>query len=117
VRAAQLLGFYSRGTAPVRVEYVGPAPLRGSDDRVLAATLRENAPAPSPSTVRLAAGRLFPPTPPPASAGEMVASASRADRAPDLPALRGTVRAAPNDDDEPPGMDGTAQVLNGRGLY
>ena len=41
-RAAQLLGFTDRGTAWVRVEYVGRAPLEGSDDRMLEATLREN---------------------------------------------------------------------------
>jgi rare lipoprotein A len=30
-RAAQLLGFYGHGTAPVRVRYFGPAPLNGDD--------------------------------------------------------------------------------------
>ena len=39
-RAAHLLGFHRSGTAMVRVEYVGRAPMEGSDDRVLAATLR-----------------------------------------------------------------------------
>jgi rare lipoprotein A len=41
VRTAKLLGFYSNGLARVKVEYVGRAPLEGSDDRKLAATLRE----------------------------------------------------------------------------
>ena len=49
-RAAHLLGFHNRGTTWVRVEYVGRAPIEGSDDRVLAATLRQDEPAPSPST-------------------------------------------------------------------
>jgi len=40
VRAAKLLGFYDKGLARVRVEYVGPASLAGSDDRKLATTLR-----------------------------------------------------------------------------
>ena len=40
-RAAHLLGFTARGTAFVRVEYVGRAPIQGSDDRLLEATLRE----------------------------------------------------------------------------
>ncbi|WP_248310438.1 septal ring lytic transglycosylase RlpA family protein [Bosea sp. 117] len=48
-KAADLLGFKNRGTARVRVEYVGRAPLDGSDDRKLMATLRENGSAPAPS--------------------------------------------------------------------
>ena len=39
VRTAKLLGFYGNGLAKVKVEYVGRAPLAGSDDRKLAATL------------------------------------------------------------------------------
>ena len=39
-RTAQLLGFHGLGTARVRVDYVGRAPLAGSDDRKLVATLR-----------------------------------------------------------------------------
>jgi rare lipoprotein A len=60
-RAAQLLGFRSSGVARVRVEYVGPASLDGSDDRLLAATLREGEPAPVPSLVRVAAAESFVP--------------------------------------------------------
>jgi len=41
VRTAKLLGFYGEGVTRVKVEYVGRAPLEGSDDRKLAATLRE----------------------------------------------------------------------------
>ena len=48
-KAADLLGFKSRGTARVRVEYAGRAPLEGSDDRKLMATLRQNGDAPMPS--------------------------------------------------------------------
>ena len=68
MRAAQLLGFTNRGLAWVRVEYVGRAPMEGSDDRVLAATLRQNEPAPAPWDVRLAATPLVPafPAQPPA---------------------------------------------------
>lgn len=40
-RTAQLLGFHGHGVARVRVEYVGRAPLAGSDDSKLMATLRE----------------------------------------------------------------------------
>lgn len=58
-RAADLLGFRSRGTAHVRVEYVGPAKLEGSDDMQLAATLRDHGPAPAPSQVRIARQKPF----------------------------------------------------------
>ena len=64
--AARLLGFRSSGVARVRVEYVGRAPLEGSDDRILEATLRTGEPAPSPSTVRVASARPFVPDLPPA---------------------------------------------------
>ena len=47
--------------ARVRVEYVGRAPLEGSDDRQLMATLRTGVPAPSPSVVRVASARPFVP--------------------------------------------------------
>ena len=60
-RAAELLEFKSNGVARVRVEYVGRAPLEGSDDRQLMATLRTGVPAPSPSLVRVASARPFVP--------------------------------------------------------
>jgi peptidoglycan lytic transglycosylase len=44
VKTAKLLGFYGDGVTKVKVEYVGRAPLRGSDDRKLASTLRRHAP-------------------------------------------------------------------------
>jgi rare lipoprotein A len=55
IGAAKALRFYKRGTAHVRVEYVGRAPMEGSSDRVLMATLRQGKPAPAPSDVRVAA--------------------------------------------------------------
>ena len=60
-KAAELLDFKSNGVAKVRVEYVGRAPLEGSDDRQLMATLRTGVPAPSPSMVRVASARSFVP--------------------------------------------------------
>jgi rare lipoprotein A len=60
-RAAHLLGFRGNGVARVRVEYVGPASLDGSDDHLLEATLREGEPAPAPSLVRVASARSFVP--------------------------------------------------------
>lgn len=56
VRAADLLGFKQRGTARVRVEYVGKAPLEGSDDMQLASTLRHNG---QPAQIRVAQQRPF----------------------------------------------------------
>ena len=60
-KAAELLEFKGNGVARVRVEYVGRAPLEGSDDRQLIATLRTGMPAPSPSMVRVASARAFVP--------------------------------------------------------
>jgi rare lipoprotein A len=60
-KAAELLEFKGNGIARVRVEYVGRAPLEGSDDRQLMATLRTGMPAPSPSLVRVASARPFVP--------------------------------------------------------
>ncbi len=60
-KAAELLEFKGNGVARVRVEYVGRAPLEGSDDRQLMATLRTGVPAPSPSMVRIASAKPFVP--------------------------------------------------------
>ena len=57
-RAAHLLGFRNHGVARVRVEYVGLAPIEGTDDRTLMATLREGHPAPAP--VMVASNRFLP---------------------------------------------------------
>jgi rare lipoprotein A len=70
-KAAELLEFKGNGVARVRVEYVGRAPLEGSDDRQLIATLRTGVPAPSPSLVRVASARPFVPEFP-ASAGRPI---------------------------------------------
>jgi rare lipoprotein A len=62
VKAAKLLGFHSNGLTRVRVDYVGRAPLQGSDDSKLLATLRRGSPAPAPGSVRVAsAGGPFVP--------------------------------------------------------
>jgi rare lipoprotein A len=63
--AAKLLEFRDNGIGRVRVEYVGRAPLEGSDDRQLMATLRTGIPAPAPSTVRIASANAFIPELPP----------------------------------------------------
>jgi rare lipoprotein A len=61
VKSAQLLGFYGHGLARVKVDYVGRAPLAGSDDRKLAATLREGAPG-AGSSVQVASSKGYAPT-------------------------------------------------------
>jgi rare lipoprotein A len=113
VKAAHLLGFHERGTGWVRVEYVGRAPLAGSDDRILEATLRQNEPAPPPNSVTLTAARVIPAayTPPP-ERNTRVASAAANDAVPAPARARGTWYAL-----SPGGLNGTDQFLNGRGLY
>src|SRR5262249_51737498 len=59
IGTAKALDFYSRGLARVRVEYAGRAPLEGSDDTMLMATLRDGSPAPAPSKVMIAAAKPF----------------------------------------------------------
>lgn len=61
---ADLLGFKNSGVARVRVDYVGRAPLDGSDDRKLVATLRDDGPAqaPSNSAVMVASAAPFVPS-------------------------------------------------------
>jgi rare lipoprotein A len=54
IGAAKQLDFHGRGLANVRVEYIGRAPIDGSDDRMLMATLRHGSPAPAPSRVMIA---------------------------------------------------------------
>lgn len=44
-RTAELLDFHKIGTARVKVDYIGPAGLEGSDDSKLIATLRTDGPA------------------------------------------------------------------------
>ncbi|WP_425457214.1 septal ring lytic transglycosylase RlpA family protein [Blastochloris sulfoviridis] len=58
VKTAQALDFHRNGVAKVRVEYVGPASLEGSDDKMLLATLRtDGQPAPAPSPVMVASAK------------------------------------------------------------
>jgi rare lipoprotein A len=112
MRASQLLDFYGRGTAWVRVEYLGRAPMEGSDDRVLEATLRTDEPAPYPGSVKSAArGHLAPQALVSASArNPHFASVATNDALPEAKRARAMSYAGP-------GADGTTQFLNGRGLY
>jgi rare lipoprotein A len=59
-RSASLLGFHGHGVARVRVEYIGRAPLAGSDDRKLEATLRDGT-QPKQAPVQVASADNFAP--------------------------------------------------------
>jgi rare lipoprotein A len=109
-RAAHLLGFTVSGTAWVRVEYVAAAPVEGSDDRVLEATLRQDEPAPAPGAVKLAATRIVPismTTPPPRT--RLASTATTAS----LPRNATLTYAAANLS----GESDSGEFLTGRGLY
>jgi len=112
MKASQLLDFYGRGTAWVRVEYLGRAPLEGSDDRLLEATLRVDELAPYPGSVKTAArGHLAPQALVTASTrNPRFASVATSDASPHANRARAMSYAGP-------GVDGTTQFLNGRGLY
>jgi rare lipoprotein A len=60
VRTAKLLGFYGNGVTKVKVDYVGRAPITGSDDRKLEATLREGTPGKLPAVQVASAGNYAP---------------------------------------------------------
>jgi rare lipoprotein A len=114
-KAARLLDFYNRGTVPVRVEYVGRAPLEGTDDRILEATLRDNQPAPPPWTVKFASTSIMPSLPPqplPVGSPRLSISANNSSYvSPYVPAAAAMSFA--NSDPSHPGAD----LINGRGLY
>ncbi|WP_029002469.1 septal ring lytic transglycosylase RlpA family protein [Azorhizobium doebereinerae] len=64
-RTADLLGFSSKGVAKVRVDFVSRAPLDGSDDRKLVASLRQDggpAEVPANSAVQVASAAPFVPS-------------------------------------------------------
>jgi peptidoglycan lytic transglycosylase len=105
-RAASLLGFHGGGLAPVRVEYVGRAPLEGSDDIMLMATLRENGdPAPSPSLVRVASMKGFMPA---------SLSSGSASSVPVASASHAKLRDVPTPPERPYGLGDGQQVSNFR---
>jgi len=108
-RAASLLGFTMSGTAWVRVEYVGAAPIEGSDDRLLEATLRQDEPAPAPGSVRLAATRIVPVAMTSPSRRTHLASASAIGPLPRDTTLTDAQLSSSERD--------TSEFLTGRGLY
>jgi rare lipoprotein A len=80
IGTAKALNFYGHGLARVRVEFVGRAPLEGTDDKLLLATLREGSPAPAPSKVMLASAKPFLPEAP--SSRDMALPSERRGRDP-----------------------------------
>ncbi len=143
-KTARLLGFYNKGVTRVRVQYVGRAPLKGSNDRKLAGTLRNNG---ALSGVQVAsaepyAGTFFDPrpmtrlprhgapTPPerpyaagggdqPSQADEPVARVSRR-HAPTVElaaASRPEPQVSPVSAYAPVRYDGHVGFMSGRGLY
>jgi peptidoglycan lytic transglycosylase len=123
VGAARALGFYDEGLARVRIEYVGRAPLGGSDARMLLATLRHGSPAPVPSMARVAAAAPF------ALASEKTNARSGAERSlalgsPPAPAAPrpsaangGTVRPVVVRAPSPSEPTAAYGLATGRGLY
>lgn len=62
VKTAKLLEFHGQGVARVKVEYIGRAPLAGSDDRKLMATLRDGTSPASDKPVMVASNKPYAPT-------------------------------------------------------
>jgi rare lipoprotein A len=139
VKTARLLGFHGDGTAKVQVDYVGRAPLQGSDDGKLIATLREGTPAEAP--VMLASNKSFAPAyfdsrpmtqvaargPPerPYRLGEGAGPAPRRIATVELAAVSRPEAAEPTEEPvastvsayAPARDDGRAGFMSGRGLY
>jgi rare lipoprotein A len=146
VRAAKLLHFYGDGVTKVKVDYVGRAPLEGSDDRTLEATLREGVPGSAPP-VLVASNKTYAPTffdSRPMTQARVPAPPDRPYRlgegAREVPAVRAQTvelaatthphagpayaeatapepQASPVSAYAPVGYDGRAGLLSGRGLY
>jgi rare lipoprotein A len=113
-RVADMLDIKSTGTAKVKVEYAGPAPLAGTDDDTLVASLRtdgkpatiEGGPA-SPTMVAEAEPQQPPPQPRPA-----VAERQRDDGPPFVAAASPKLLKAPPPPARPFDLGAIARVLN-----
>jgi peptidoglycan lytic transglycosylase len=135
VRTAQLLGFYGHGLAKVKVDYIGRAPLAGSDDRKLMATLRDNVPGVG-SLTRVASNKPYVPvyfdTRPMAKLPARVKSPSDrpyglGERPPEVSAqpvphvqtmeLTAATQTSPVSAYAPTRYDSGAGFMSGRGLY
>jgi rare lipoprotein A len=136
-QTAKLLGFYGKGVTKVKVEYIGRAPLTGSDDAKLVATLRDHDTATASEVKVASAGPIAgtystsrpmtpmrrPPTPPERPYGSERDEQVQADDQPSQPstvelaaATRPGMPASPVSAYTPPRYDGSAG-FSGRGLY
>jgi len=117
IGAAKALGFYGDGLAHVRVEYVGRAPLEGSDDRALLATLREGRPAqPSPQLMLASTAPVDAPANSALARAPVAPPAPRSRKAPDSDSIS-AASAAPVASFAPPQNDREMGLMSGRGLY
>ena len=90
----------------------GRAPIEGSDNRLLEATLRQDEPAPSPDTIKLAATRIVPAallTPPPRNA-RLASVSTVGSISPQRGGALSYAAVSSSDDD-------SDRLLSGRGLY
>ena len=142
IGTARALEFYGRGLARVRVEYIGKAPIDGSDDGMLLATLRNGTPAPAPSRVMVASAKPFLPQSKNPRETLVAASGAEATRpaSPERPLVLGTAPASrpssrsvvrmPDAEERssappmapaaafvPVRNDGTMGLMSGRGRY
>jgi rare lipoprotein A len=113
-RVADMLDFKSAGTARVKVEYVGPAPLAGTDDETLVASLRtdgkpatlEGSPA-GPTMVAEAEPQQPPPQP-----RQAIAERPREDGPPFVAAASPKLMKAPPPPARPFDLGEIARVLH-----
>jgi rare lipoprotein A len=116
-RVADMLDIKSTGTAKVKVEYVGPAPLAGTDDTTLVASLRTDGnPATldgSPASPTLVADAEPQPQPqPPPQPRPAVAERSLDDGPPFVAAASPKLMKAPPPPARPFDLGAIARVLN-----
>ena len=114
-RVADMLDFKSAGTAKIKVEYVSPAPMAGSDDSTLVASLRtDGSPArldDSPSNPTMVA-EAEPQQAPPPSRPPAVAERPRDDAPPFVAAASPKLLKAPPPPARPFDLGAIARVIN-----
>jgi rare lipoprotein A len=115
-RVADMLDFKSAGTAKVKVEYVGPAPLAGTDDSTLVASLRtDGRPATldgSPASPAMVAEAEPPQQSPPQPRPAVAEQGPRDDGPPFVAAASPKLLKAPPPPARPFDLGAIARVLN-----
>jgi rare lipoprotein A len=136
VRTAKMLDFYGKGVTQVKIEYIGRAPLTGSDDAKLAATFRDHNRDPAADVKVASAGSFAPayfdpqPMAQPATPRKAPTPRERTyargegqqpqDVQPPTVELAAATRADPSPPVSayaPARYDGPAGMMSGRGLY